>query len=147
MDSRYYTETEIDTNFYTSTQVDTLIATSSGDVVTYVDNEVTTVNNTITTTSGDIITYVSTTSGVTDHGNLTGLSDDDHSQYLLANGSRQLSSDWAFGSDTISGSGRVAVGDHAAATIPSTVNVIYGTGDPPGAGGYPEGTLYIKYVA
>src|SRR5690606_30706776 len=30
-------------------------------------------------------------SGVTDHGALTGLSDDDHTQYLLADGSRTLS--------------------------------------------------------
>jgi len=32
--------------------------------------------------------------GVTDHGNLTGLSDDDHTQYLLANGTRSLSGNW-----------------------------------------------------
>ncbi len=32
--------------------------------------------------------------GVTDHGNLAGLSDDDHTQYLLADGSRSLSANW-----------------------------------------------------
>jgi len=32
-----------------------------------------------------------------DHGNLAGLSDDDHTQYLLANGSRVLTGDWNAG--------------------------------------------------
>jgi len=32
-----------------------------------------------------------------DHGDLTGLSDDDHTQYLLADGSRALSADWDIG--------------------------------------------------
>lgn len=41
--------------------------------------------------------------GVTDHGALTGLGDDDHTQYLLADGSRQLSDDWYWGTDTILG--------------------------------------------
>jgi len=36
--------------------------------------------------------------GVTDHGELTGLGDDDHTQYLLANGSRAMSGN--FGPDT-----------------------------------------------
>ena len=33
-----------------------------------------------------------------DHGGLTGLADDDHTQYLLANGTRALSADWDAGS-------------------------------------------------
>jgi len=33
--------------------------------------------------------------GVDDHGDLSGLSDDDHTQYLLANGSRNLTGDLA----------------------------------------------------
>lgn len=37
-------------------------------------------------------------SGVTDHGALTGLADDDHTQYLLAAGSRGLSANWDAGS-------------------------------------------------
>ncbi len=36
------------------------------------------------------------TSNVTDHGQLTGLSDDDHTQYLLANGSRALTGNLNF---------------------------------------------------
>ena len=34
-----------------------------------------------------------TTSLATDHGNLSGLSDDDHTQYLLADGTRDLDGD------------------------------------------------------
>lgn len=131
------------TGFASSAQ----LTTTSGDIISYVDSEVATVTGTVGVTGGDSHDHSGGDGAQIDHGGLAGKGDDDHTQYLLANGSRQLSSDWAFGSDTISGSGRVAVGDHAAATIPSTVNVIYGTGDPPGAGGYPEGTLYIKYVA
>lgn len=37
-------------------------------------------------------------SGVTDHGALTGLTDDDHTIYLLAGGSRPLTADWDAGS-------------------------------------------------
>lgn len=44
--------------------------------------------------------------GVSDHGNLTGLSDDDHTQYLLADGSRSLTGDWNFGLVNISGTGK-----------------------------------------
>lgn len=122
------------------TTVNNTIVTTSGDIITYVDNEITTVNNTIITTSGDILTYVSdnyidntemttisgdlqtqiddntllitTVSGdlqtqityYSDHGNLLGLLDDDHTQYLLADGSRELTANWDFGSYTISGS-------------------------------------------
>jgi len=44
-------------------------------------------------------------SSTTDHGTLAGLDDDDHSQYLLTNGNRQLTGTWNFGSQTISGTG------------------------------------------
>lgn len=49
----------------------------------------------------DVLTIVSgvpawaaNSGGVTDHGELDGLSDDDHTQYLLASGSRSLSGAW-----------------------------------------------------
>lgn len=48
-----------------------------------------------------------TVSGASDHGELDGLVDDDHSQYLLTNGGRQLTGDWDFGSANISGTGDV----------------------------------------
>ena len=38
--------------------------------------------------------FAGSSGGVTDHGALTGLSDDDHIQYLLANGTRSLSGNW-----------------------------------------------------
>lgn len=42
-----------------------------------------------------------TAAGVTDHGNLAGLGDDDHTQYLLVGGSRELSADWDAGAHKI----------------------------------------------
>ena len=46
--------------------------------------------------------------GVTDHGALTGLDDPaDHTWALLVNGTRQLSADWNYGAQTISGTGDV----------------------------------------
>lgn len=42
---------------------------------------------------------------VQDHGELTGLSDDDHTQYLLANGTRELSADWDAGDFIINSAG------------------------------------------
>ncbi len=42
-----------------------------------------------------------TTGGVTDHGALAGLKDDDHPQYLLADGSRGLTKDWKSGGKRI----------------------------------------------
>lgn len=42
-------------------------------------------------------TWAAPPGGVTDHGALSGLEDDDHSQYLLASGARALSADWDAG--------------------------------------------------
>lgn len=39
--------------------------------------------------------------GVTDHGNLAGLTDDDHIQYLLEDGTRSLSAEWNVGNNII----------------------------------------------
>lgn len=41
----------------------------------------------------------------------------------------------------------VAEAHSATGTIASVVNVIYGTGNPPAASGYPAGTIYVKYTA
>jgi len=56
-------------------------------------------SDTILKTSDAIKTYIDTqVSGiVTDHGNLTGLSDDDHSQYILTSGARELAANWDAG--------------------------------------------------
>lgn len=65
--------------------------TKDGHLVTkkYIDDQLATV-------SGGI---------VQDHGGLVGLGDDDHTQYLLADGSRALTEDWNYGSNSISGTG------------------------------------------
>jgi len=55
--------------------------------------------------------------GVSSHSALTGLSNDDHSQYLLADGTRQLTNDWDFGSKTISGTGDIKAGNIYGTTI------------------------------
>ncbi len=57
-------------------------------------------SSSVTFTYDDVlntITATVTASGV-DHGGLTGLADDDHTQYLLAAGTRTLSADWDAGS-------------------------------------------------
>jgi hypothetical protein len=56
---------------------------------------------------------------VTDHGALTGLSDDDHPQYLLADGSRGLSANWDAGSFEIRA--ETIESDVATGTAPFTV--------------------------
>lgn len=45
--------------------------------------------------------------GVTDHGALTGLADDDHTQYLLASGARALAGDLDMGANAITNVGNV----------------------------------------
>ncbi len=49
-----------------------------------------------------VFTTTFTSAGVTDHGNLAGLSDDDHTQYILADGTRQLTGNWDTGDFNIS---------------------------------------------
>lgn len=45
--------------------------------------------------------------GVSDHGALTGLADDDHPQYLLASGARAMTGALAMGGNAITGVGNV----------------------------------------
>ena len=47
--------------------------------------------------------YSGTTGGGIDHGLLTGLLDDDHTQYLLANATRALTANWDVGAFTLTG--------------------------------------------
>lgn len=112
--------------------------------------------------------------GVTDHGELDGLGDDDHSQYhndtrhdahdhstalgtANANDLNDITSTGANiedavtkkhsqNTDTALGSGAVA-DDHGAAVTDQIVNVCYGTGDPPTANTTTIGTLWVKYTA
>jgi hypothetical protein len=77
-DSRYYTKTllnagQLDDRYYTEIEVDTI----SGSLQSQID-------------------------GISmDHGDLSGLSDDDHPQYLRADGNRELSGDWDAGNYSI----------------------------------------------
>ena len=48
-----------------------------------------------------VFTQTFTAAGITDHGNLAGLADDDHTQYLLANGTRALAGAWDMGSQAL----------------------------------------------
>ncbi|MCH7525338.1 MAG: hypothetical protein IIC74_10150, partial [Bacteroidetes bacterium] len=57
--------------------------------------------------------------GVTDHGALTGLSDYDHTQYLLASGSRALTGTWVVGSFKITA--ETFTSDVATGTAPFVV--------------------------
>ncbi len=53
---------------------------------------------------------------VSDHGLLSGLADDDHAQYLLADGTRAMTGDLAMGTNDVNGVGFVSTGASPAAT-------------------------------
>jgi hypothetical protein len=57
--------------------------------------------------SGPTWTVVVSVAGVSDHGGLSGLSDDDHPQYLLVNGSRAMSDDLDLGTNNIVNVGNI----------------------------------------
>ena len=59
------------------------------------------------------------TGAVTDHGALTGLTDDDHTQYLLAAGTRALTADWDAGSFEVRA--QTLESDVATGTAPLTI--------------------------
>jgi hypothetical protein len=69
-----------------------------------------------------------------DHGGQDGLGDDDHTQYLLVDGTRDMT-------------GALTTADHGTATDPEVVSVVYGTGSPPAANTTPIGTIWVKYTA
>ena len=47
------------------------------------------------------------TSAKLDHGTLTGLTDDDHEQYLLADGTRALAGNWSLGNYNLTNGGTI----------------------------------------
>jgi len=73
-----------------------VVSTDTGD--DYVDWR----NNAVTGTGGS-------GSGVTDHGSLTGLGDDDHSIYILADGTRAFSGNQSFGDNNITNVGIISL--------------------------------------
>lgn len=95
-DARYYTKTildngQLDSRYYTELEVDTI----SGSLQSGIDGK-SNIGHThseyindseITTISGDITSQI-----ITDHGELDGLSDDDHTQYILVDGTRGFTS-------------------------------------------------------
>jgi len=66
---------------------------------------------------------------ITDHGNLLGLGDDDHTQYLLENGTRALSGDLDLGSNDVTNVGLVD-GVDVSAQATTTNNHIADTANP-----------------
>lgn len=68
----------------------------AGEIIHYTgDNTIRWNSQTVNPTTNPIWSNLSA-GGVSDHGALTGLTDDDHTQYLLANGSRSLTGDLTF---------------------------------------------------
>jgi len=63
---------------------------------------------------------------VTDHGSLGGLTDDDHTQYLLADGTRALTGNWATGDFDITGANLIE-SDNATSTFLTSTTSWLGT--------------------
>ncbi len=82
----------------------------------------------------DFIFTASGGGGATDHGALTGLTDDDHTQYLLAAGTRPLTADWDNTGERIRNTGVAEVGG-TAPTTPATGVVWLDTGSASGGFG------------
>ncbi|MDA0166265.1 hypothetical protein OM076_38730 [Solirubrobacter ginsenosidimutans] len=95
------------------------------------------------TDAGEVLTYDGALwvpkAPITDHGQLTGLGDDDHTQYLLVDGSRALSGDLKAGTHRLTGLAD-AVDTQDAVTLGQLANVLR-VGDAAGgdlAGTYPN---------
>jgi len=67
--------------------------------------------------------------GVTDHGALTGLGDDDHEQYLLANGSRIVSGDFTISGTLIVGEGTAYAAIRLKGSAASTSDLMWYSGN------------------
>jgi len=130
---QYHTDARGDIRYYTKTLVDNMVTSTSGSIIkahsglTGLGNDdhthYTLSNGTRAFTStvlgvtptqpghlatkGYVDTWLTTVSGniIKSHGELTGLSNDDHAQYIKKDGTRQLSSDWNYGNSSISGTG------------------------------------------
>lgn len=71
--------------------------------------------------------FVGAGAGVTAHGDLSGLGNDDHTQYLLTNGNRALSGDLDLGSNSIVNAGNIDgidVSAHAARHLPGQADAL-----------------------
>jgi len=68
-------------------------------------------------TNGDSHDHAGGDGAQIDHGGLGGLSDDDHSQYLLAGGSRVLSADWDIGDNRMIQTDKIRARDSAGLSL------------------------------
>jgi len=107
-----HTESDItDLDKYTQSEVDTI----SGSLQTNIDgksdlghqhteSDITDLDK---YTQAEVDSLITSVSGsiITDHGELLGLLDDDHTQYLRVDGTRALTGTWSYGSASISGTG------------------------------------------
>jgi len=114
-DDRYYTETEIDNTFTSLSGIYAPISHDhpSTDITDFTEASQDAVGNimsgagSVTVTYDDgapSITVSGTTAGEIDHGSLSGLGDDDHTQYILATGARAFTGEVAGIDPTVSGS-------------------------------------------
>ena len=83
------------------------VASEGADLIVFVDTSDS--NNLKTTTISDLDT--------SDHGSLTGLGDDDHTQYANLNGARAFTGDVAMGANQITGLGEPSASDDAATKL------------------------------
>lgn len=79
------------------------------DVFEAVASGVTVINHSLTVTGALSATNLSgtNTGDQNDHGTLDGLSDDDHTQYLLADGTRALAGAWSLGNQNLTNGGTI----------------------------------------
>lgn len=89
-DARYYVKAYIDTNFYTKTETDTALAGKASSGHSHTLESLTDVGSTVATDGQALVWNAGfaewrpatvSSGGVTDHGALTGLADDDHANY------------------------------------------------------------------
>jgi hypothetical protein len=87
-----------------------------------------------TETNTGWVAVASSTAVVTDHGGMSGLGDDDHTQYVLADGSRGLSADWDAGAHDISLQGELYVGAVSGEASTQANKLVIGSFSSPASG-------------
>ena len=104
-------------------------------------------DNQILKMNGNVPNWEAEGGGVTDHGALTGLDDNDHGAiyYTETEIDTALALKAALASPSFTGTPLAP--DHGTAAVDMLVNICYGTSDPPAANTVTEGGLFIKYTA
>ncbi len=75
---------------------------------------------------------VFTATASTDHGELAGLTDDDHTQYILHNGTRAMTANWDIGNFDITLKSLTGDGTIEGATLTESGNAVYNSTEVPG---------------